>query len=87
MKILLDVQLEEILVDLCFLGTVLKATIVFIFSASTALIFQYFWMPTLNYISAEVIIMMGFDPKSHRTDREFRVVNQNPSKTYFFRAS
>jgi hypothetical protein len=41
-------------------------------------------MPNLNYISAEAIIMIDCDSKSHKIDWEFQVMNQSPSKTYFF---
>ncbi len=84
MKILPDVRLEEILEDLYFEGKALKGTKVFEFSTSAVIFCQYFWMPNLNYISAEAIIMIDCDSKSHKIDREFQVMNQSPSKTYFF---
>ena len=87
MKFSQDVRLEEILEDWYFVGIVLIETIVFKFSILVAIFFQYFWMHSLNYILAIAITMMDCDLKSHKNDREFQVVNQSPSKTYFFLAS
>jgi hypothetical protein len=82
-----DVRLEEILEDWYFVGIALIVTIVFKFSILVAIFFQYFWMLSLNYILAIAITMMDYDLKSHKNDREFQVVNQSLSKTYFFLAS
>ena len=87
MKFSPDVRLEEILEDWYFVGIALIVTIVFKFSILVAIFFQYFWMLSLNYILAIAITMMDYDPKSHKNDREFQVVNQSLSKTYFFLAS